>query len=364
MLAFVALLAFALLGMAALTIDLGFAAMQQLRIESAAESAALIAHHTEARIRFGVERGAILPEVLDCAETREDCIVELSRAAAEPTIRSVLGEPEETDEEARSPDEVDLGPSELDPGPGFGNLLESCGEHCWEAWVEQAVPLLFGQASMLGFEGGTLGEMLEARSKGSLLVDDGGGPRAGALRTAGVPIDALVRVESRPALRIGLAQPAVALPGRGPFALNVVSWAADFQVDVPVRLDADATEISLRGTTTAIGRRIGGAMEGLEAGRVLALPSTPLPLGAPGDDFYAYIPLLDGPVVIGFGFARIEVINDSAMQVSRVDMRVAPGNASAALRHLVDPEILARVEDLLAAQSTHSGVLLQAAVLR
>ncbi len=328
MLALVGALAFALLSMAALTTDLGLAASEQSRLEVAAEAAALGAVREAARLELDLATGALSRSDLRCAPTPEACIEALAAASGRRAANEVVGEAGPP----RAGTEVDLGPGDVQIG------LTKCGDTCWEAGVERAVPLLFGQGSLVGFQGSSLRSLLDAREQGSALVGDGR-PVAGSLRARGIPIGSVVRAEARPAVRIGLPEVRSRLPGRAPFAMTLQAWR-DFLFDeVPRSFRVDGLDLLLG--PLVVGRRL-GASTGLQAGVPLGSDGTAVPLASPSP-YVAYVPLTENGIVVGFGYAAIEAGGGSSLVLRRLASRVAPGNASASPRFLVGASDMASV---------------------
>ncbi len=415
MIALVAVLAFAMLSLTALTADLGLAATEQNRLEVAAEAAALAALREEARLDHEADRGTPGDDYVRCSATasREACIAELAASRGSGVAYEILQGRADESGGALSPgaDPTTLsscGPgcwramiessalpndgAEVDLGPGDARIrLSSCGDACWEAEIEQAIPLLFGQASLLGFQDGeSLRELLAAREGGSALVGDGTptDPTDGLLlRTRGVPIRGLARANVQPVVRVGLPvvreegppeERGLVLPGRAPFALTLEAW--DGLGEGLRSIELEGTELQLNGTR--VGYRIGMGPTGLRAGEALGLggealgqlqgpdPSSPGP-------YLAYVPLtnvLPDPevdaIVVGFGYARVLYLGSAsgsgaggqpALRLQRLTDRVAPGNASASPRFLAGSDVTAvlreRTENVV-------PVLLRAAVPR
>jgi len=340
-LAFVALLAFALLGMAALTTDLGLASARQSHLETAADALALEAWREQARFEHGRT---------SCDEPRlEACVADAVAAMRE----NVLETRNDTDDA-----EVDLGPSPVSPPS-----VSRCGASCWAVCVEQAIPLLFGQGTLVSFQGASLRGLRDTRAGGTLLAGDGS-PVSGALRTRGVPIGADVRAEARPALAVGRPDPDRAFPGRAPFALALGEWLPDFSARLDVEDD---------GTLTLAGREVGqllGVVDGYRAGSRL----DPAPGGAPlpSEELLAYVPLFasvsGARVVAGFGFARAAFEEGgSRLRVTRLPSQLALTNATASPRALCrreEEESGACAAELSPLPANADALLLTAPVLR
>ena len=120
MLALVAVLAAALLGMAAMTVDIGYATMQQQRLESFAEASAMAALREEARVRFAMDRDPSMFSGLECDKGTqlESCID--SQVASATVVEGMYGLllPGETGASASlNGAEVSLGPAAPVGGP-------------------------------------------------------------------------------------------------------------------------------------------------------------------------------------------------------------------------------------------------------
>jgi len=361
-LALIGVLAFAMLSLAALTTDLGLAASEQLRLEVAAEAAALAALREEARLEYELARGeALSRDELLCAPTPEACVSQLAHSRGLALADRMLGATGSSGEEV----EVDLGPGDV------RHRLVSCGEGCWEAAIDRSTPLLFGQGSWLGFQGGSLRALRDARDRGSVLPR-GEPPVEGALRTRGIPIGGVAGATARPAVRVGPFVEASGLPGRAPFALTLDAWRDLDGLSQP--LEVDGLDL-VSPPDDRVGRRIRGGGAGLRAGEPLepgappGAPAASLERAGPpsGSGYVAYVPLTEEGrvegIVVGFGHARVEVVVDgtgrTALVVQRLVARVAPGNASASPRFIAGTEGIASV---LAART--EDALLQAPVPR
>ena len=359
MLPLVGLLAVALLGMAALSVDLGFAFAQHQRLETVADAMARAALREEARLRFERVRRVATPGRFGCAPIREACIDQnvLDSAPVGAVDDIVLDVPDDATDWPPDPD-VDLGPTAVSV------RLTPCGAPepmCWQATVEQATPLLFGQGSMLGFEGSSLRARRANEERGSLLPV--GPPNmAGPLRTNGIPIRAVSVATTRPAIRVGRLDNGAGLPGQAPFLLELDDWSMHFPVSAfqPVVVEGDGT-LTLPDVGT-VGRRI-GPTDALLAGRALR-NGPPDSLVGPQNPYHAYVPLVDeNEIVVGFGFASVIASGDEltgyTLQVERLREQLAPGNASASPRHWAALASSDRgfIGDVLAAQRTDAGFL-------
>ena len=353
MLALVAALAFSLFSMAALTVDLGLAAAEQNRLEVAAEAAAMGMLREQARLEYELARGRLSEDDLRCATTVAACIEELASSRGEKLAREVLGSP-------ASPDNTPVPEIPLELGE-LRFRLERCGTDCGEVLVDRAIPLFFGQASLIGFEGSSLRQIRESRNQGKLLVGDGL-PAQGALRAKGIPIGSRVRAEAFPVVRIGLRQEGSDLPGRAPFALRLDAW---------LELANDSPALELQGEDLTLGPEVVGRLingsAGLVAGAQLGAltPGVPIPPEDLQGSYLAYVPLTVNEVVVGFGYARLEFPIVSQFVVRRLGDRLAPGNASASPRFLaasdnVPAVVAAQRDDTLLPQSA----FLRTAVLR
>ena len=330
MLPLVALLAFALFGFAALSTDLGLAAAQQNRFEAAAEAGVLAAFREEARAGFEYEVSGALPACpAATASSPEDCIRDAARRAGLRVMAQVLDPPNAA---AGTP-----APGNIDPSPGPRSLdLADCGDACWQATADQALPLLFGQGSLLGFEPGALRDMRNLRDAGTLLTPganpspDPSQPRfAARMRTQGIPVGGEARAEPRPALAVG--RPVAALPGRADFALDASEYVAVLPSD---GASAPGSSFTLIGLRNDEGHRVG---EAIPLGQAVALANRDEPM---------YIPLLDGNVVVGFAYADVtaSASTSTLIRITRLPVQlpsagsqtaaIAVGNASASMRVL------------------------------
>ena len=234
MLALVAVLAAALLGMAAMTVDIGYATMQQQRLESYAEASSMAALREEARVRFAMARDPSMLTGLDCDKGAqfEACIDD--QVSSAPVVEAVHG--------LLLPGQAEGTPTlngadlALGPGAPVGapRPCEGTNPRCWETEIAQSLPLLFAQGSMLGFEDGTLREMMQARTDGDLLADNQLELEP-TLRTRGIGVRGVSRVETRPVVRVGAEEIPLSasengtsyfLPGRAPFALRLDVWTS------------------------------------------------------------------------------------------------------------------------------------------
>jgi len=346
-------LAFALLGLASLTTDLGLAAAQQGRLEVAAESAALAAFHHESRFRYAAALGGpTSAEDCENSMTFEDCARILGERRGRETAERVLAQRPAQDPAAQ----VALGPAP----PAL--RVERCGaldQSCWEVEAEQAMPLLFGQGSLIGFQGSSLRDMRGTTAEGSLLPP-GGEPVAGALRKRGIPIGSASRAEAHRVVRVGPFREASGLPGRAPFAIDALAYANP--ANWP--LDGGARAFLLNG---AEGRTIADPEVGLRVGTRVASAPAPLPGGIPLQAYY--VPMLRGDTVIGFALARLRSAGEAEVVLERLPPTVAaPGNASASLRSF-EREQVERYRSAIETFGESGGaaveaVLVQAAVLR
>ena len=353
MLPLVALLLFALFGMASLATDLGMAAAQQGRLEVAAEAGALAAFREEARVRYAAALGGpTSTESCDGTMTLEECAIERAQQRGRATAERVLAQvPSEG-----PPVDVDLGPSEA------AVRVERCalpGQSCWRVAADQAMPLLFGQGSLLGFQGSSLRDIRDTTAAGSLLPR-GVEPVPGALRERGVPIGSVSRVEARPVVRVGPSRVASGLPGRAPFAIDALAYG-------PPALwppGGGPRTFSLDGIE---GRTITNPEVGLRVGDPVVFSPGPLPAGVSWLVFY--VPLLSGDTVIGYGLARLLSAAGEEVVLERLpDTLPAPGNASASLR-LLEGEEVERYRNAVATLGADGAAaveaaLVQAAVLR
>ena len=337
MLPLLAVLMFSLLSLAALSGDLGLAAAQQNRLEMAADSVAMAAARAEARIHHDLELGLLSSDQAECARDAECRRSQLVPPQALSLAYQILGVVEPGQLEAPDAD------VELRPG-AIRTQLDACStsdDPCWSARVDQAIPLFFGQGSLIGFQDSSLRELRDARDAGTILVGDGA-PRAGSLRARGVPIGAISRAAGRPVVRVGLPQPLQSrFPGRAPFALSLDTWRERLEDGLPQALEVDGQNLLL--STDVVGRRIGGSL-GLCAGTRLSSGSA-----CPGEQpesgeeslftagpYLAYAPLYDqSELVVGFGYVRVEASNSSQLTLRRLRVRTAPVNASASPRGLV-----------------------------
>jgi len=348
-----ATLAFVLLGFASLVTDVGMAAMQQSRLEVAAESGALAAFRAEAGFRYEAALGGpLLADGCDQGMAFEACALALGRARGRAAADRVLDQ----SSSEQPPPEVDLGP---EPASVRIAQCEGVAEVCWEAEAEQAVPLLFGQGSLLGFQGSSLRDMNDTLAAGSLLPP-GAGPAPGALRERGIPISGASRVELRRVVGVGPFRAASGLPGRAPFALDALAYAN------PALWPAEggARTFAVDGTE---GWVIADPGAGLRVGDQVALLPVPLPSDVP--QLAYYVPLLSGDAVIGYALARVLASSGTEVILERLPASVAaPGNASASLR-LLESEQVDRYRSAVSALSESAvsevgGVLVQTAVLR
>ena len=389
MLALVAVLAAALLGMAALTIDIGSAAMQQQRLESFADASAMTALREEARVRFALARDtSVVSDPEGCngnrGQERQSCIDGLVAAAAVVDAVDDLVLQTQT-VSAQNAGEVSLGPR---PAVGGPMPCEASNPRCWQTEIVQAIPLLFAQGSTLGFEDGTLRAMMESRDQGDVLAESDL-EAAPTLRTQGIPIRARSRVETRPVVRVGaeeipLTQSDVGalqfIPGRAPFALRLDVWNSLPQglSGGGLLLEVDNSDGSLArvgesavGGLAVVGRRL-GEREALRAGQVL---SGALGWTALTDSRGAYVPLfvvLEGSnqeLIVGFGFADVTVDLGSALRVTVTPLgsQLALGNATASPRLWVEgesgTEVVQRIDEVLALRE-NNGLYLHAPVFQ
>lgn len=358
MLPLVAVLMFVLVGFAALTTDLGLAAVQQSRLEVAAEAAALASFREDARQRYALAMGA----TTGCGSEADApaiaaCIDAATKAAGEAVARRVMAQPPND----ASTVDVAMGPTAV-----RSELVVCAPAPCREWRAVQAVPLLFGQGSAIGFQGSDWLAMMERRDEGSLLDPDAA-PTVGSLRERGVPVGGVARVASRPVVRVGPSPPSPptgpgepgeppALPGRAPFALDALSFAEWFAGGGTRTFVLDDVE----------GRAIVDPEAGFAAGGIVAAAggvalTEPLRVGAA-----YYVPLLVDDVVVGFGLARVVGVGPLGTDVTLrrlalSNRTVAPGNASASLR-LLDGAQLAALPTGLDARV--AGVLVRSGVLR
>ena len=383
MIALVAVLAAALLGMAALTVEIGYATMQQQRLESYAEASAMAALREEARVRFVLARDASALTGSDCEEgdERESCID--AQVASSIVVNAVQGLVLEPGSMPSSNEvEVSLAPHAPVGGP---RPCELSNPRCWETEVVQALPLLFAQGSMLGFEDGTLRAMIDSRDQGDVLAESSLEARP-TLRTQGIGVRGVSRVETRPVVRVGaeeipLSQSGAGtpdfVPGRAPFALRLDVWNSVPQglSSTGLRLrvnDADGSLSRLgEAEVGVIGRRLADG-EALRAGQLL--------VGAGGwtaltPSAGAYVPLfvvLEGSseeLIVGFGFADVAVDTGAGLQVTMTPLgsQLSLGNATASPRLWVEgqggSEVLQRIEAVLALRA-NDGLYLHAPVFR
>ena len=353
MLALVAALAFALFSMAALTVDLGLAAAEQNRLEVAAEAAALGMLKEQARLEHELALGRLSEDDLRCAATVPACIQQLASVRGERLAREVLGSPASTQGAPAGEIPLELGELRL--------RLESCGTDCGQAYLDRAIPLFFGQASLIGFEGSSLRDLQETRNQGKLLVGDGL-PAKGALRAKGIPIGSRVRAEAFPVVRVGLREEASGLPGRAPFALRLDAWRSLGDESPPLELQAEELLLG----PEVVGRLV-NASAGLVAGAPLGPlePDVPIPAQDLEGSYLAYVPLTVNEIVVGFGYARLEFGLPNQFVVRPLGNRLAPGNATASPRFLAGSTnipivVAAQREDSLLQQSA----FLRTAVVR
>jgi len=349
----IAVLAFALFGMASLATDLGMAAAQQSRLEVAAEAGALAAFREEARLRYAAALAGPRSDAnCDDPTTLEECVRSRAERRGRATAERVLAQlPTEGE-----PVDVDLGPS------AAALRVERCAllaQSCWEVAADQAVPLLFGQGSMLSFQGSSLRDVRETSAAGSLLPP-GAEPVAGALRERGVPIGSLSRVEGRRVVRVGPSRAGSGLPGRAPFAIDALSYGDSALWP----LDGGPRAFALDGVE---GRTLVDPEAGRQVGDPINPLSGPLPAGLSGLAFY--VPLLSGDTVIGYGLARLRSSAGLEVVLERLpDTVTAPGNASASLRSLEGAQV-ARYRSAVdtlgeSGVAALEALLVQAAVLR
>ncbi len=415
MLPLVAVLAFALLSMGALAVDLGAAAAQQNRLQSAAEAMAMGAHHQERRLRLALlrdeddvnENGNATAASINCDDfSLTGCSEEIDLAAdayGERLADLILNS--ETVAADRNPT-VNLGPGaaladveSIGSGAAEGSELvgalpegvEDCADGCWGALVRQAMPLLFGQASMLGFsEGESLRDLQAAREDGQGFVGDGT-PVAGSLRTRGIPIRAISAVDVMPVVAIGRAHDASAEEsdlfrpiGRAPFTLEFEAWAdGTFEPGssqiltveglslLPATADADSGQAE----APAVGRIIVGADQGLRAGETMTTQPGVVAESLPGvDPEWMYVPLTmptgqdDAlPMVVGFGLVRAQSAADGetlTVERSPSHVQFALGNASASARSLSRSSDIGALLSMHAQDDRIRSQVLQAAVPR
>ena len=191
MLAFVAVLLAGLLGMAALTIDLGHATMQQQRLESFADASSMLALRHEARLRFDLARNPSLLSEWGCSNPdtptgRDSCIEDRVQSSTQDwAAYNEVVLPDESDRDPGLPGaEVNLRPSRPE-----GRPLPSCGALCWRTEAAQRVPLLFGQGANLRFKPGDFSAMMDARARGQVFVENDG-QTLPSIRTQGITIKA------------------------------------------------------------------------------------------------------------------------------------------------------------------------------
>ena len=373
MLALIAVLLAGLLGMAAMTVDLGHATMQQQRLEGFADASATMALREEARLRFALAQDASLLSRLGCQDTdnaaaREACILAWvqSSSGVAAVYDAVL--PRESDRDiGQSNADVALGPP----------LPQGCGAFCWRTEALQRIPLLFGQGSNLGFEEGSFQAMMEARERGELLAE-ANSQTPPSLRSQGIPIKADSKAETRPVVRVGLNPDPnnenSLIPGRAPFALRLAVWSQVSPGGGFILLE-DGSGALLRQNDpdpAPAGRRLGNR-EALRAGENLGNgPTDNVDWSAREDAAGAYVPLFvetatpGQELVVGFGFAKVEVQETlQTITVTRLESQLAPGNATASPRLWVSgsTEITQRISEVLALRGDNSD-LLQAPVLQ
>ena len=385
MLALIAVLAAALLGMAALAIDIGYAAMQQQRLEVFAEASAMAALREEGRFRFELARAASLGLEPNCeaGAQREACVNDSVQSSEfVEAVHALVLESGGSESESQQA-EVSLGPASPVGGP---RPCELEAGPCWQTEVTQSLPLLFGQGSMLGFEEGTFGAMMDARERGDVLVDSSLEARP-TLRTQGIGIQSVARVETRPAIRVGAEERLIGpggdlesrlLPGRAPFALRLGVWQDLLRSDsgTVLVLEVDDSDGSLSipvlgqpNVRVTAGRRLADG-DALRAGQVLVGQNE---WSALESRVGAYVPLFvtteanNEELVVGFGFAEAEVGSGTPLLISLTPYRsqLGPGNATASPRLWVEggAEIPQRIEDVLALRED-TAFLLQAPVFR
>ncbi len=213
-----------------------------------------------------------------------------------------------------------------------------------------ALPLLLGHGSMAPLSDGTNANNYSARHHGFTV-------RATAL------------ADARPALRVGLPQPATptvpALEGATPFALDQAFWAALAEnVPVPVTVDAAGTISS--GATVAgrftlpppIPPAIPDPATLTTVGQ-LVIPAAPvLPAGQTGYvPVYQFVTENALPVERVVGFGHVTVTGAlPVLQVTKLPAFMAPGNAS---RHLGQAPLVAEaaVWPILFAANTALGTV-------
>ena len=385
MLALVAVLAAALLGMAAMTVDIGYATMQQQRLEAFAEASAMAALREEARVRFAMDRDPSMFSGLECDKGTqlESCID--SRVASATVVEGMYGLllPGETGASTGLDGaEVSLGPSAPIGGP---RPCDAANPRCWESEIVQSLPLLFAQGSMLGFEDGTLREMMQARADGDVLAENQLELEP-TLRTQGIGVRGVSRVETRPVVRVGAEEVPLAesvngtpyfLPGRAPFALRLDVWNSVPQgfsgPGLRLQVNNDDGLLSRIGEADVgvTGRRLGDG-EALRAGQILVGSVDWTALSpSPG----VYVPLfvvLEGSneeLVVGFGFADVAVDVQGGLQITVTPLgsQLSLGNATASPRLWVQgeggDEVVQRIDTVLALRE-NDGLFLHAPVFR
>lgn len=219
MLAFAALLLFAILGIAALNVDMGLAFGSKARLESAAETLAL------ERSRLGATLGAGTGEPVD--EESELRGLLQSLIASSP----------------RDPSSSPGGGGGTSPLPIEGPVLSNDGGVA----LSRRIPLLFGMAAVPSrdAEGLSLRQLREARESGTGLLESGG------LRGRGLAPGARARAQLRPVLRVGFPQPVPfggSVPGLADVALELAALRDPLTgaPSLPTRLDVDAASGDLR----------------------------------------------------------------------------------------------------------------------
>lgn len=378
MLAFVAVLFAGLLGMAALTIDLGHATMQQQRLESFADASSMVALRHEALLRFQL---ALNPSRLsewgcsnpDTPTGRDTCIEDRVQSSTQVSAAYAAVLPNESDRgQGLAGAEVSLGPSRPEGRP------LPCGALCWQTQAAQRVPLLFGQGSNLRFNPGDLSAMMDARARGQVFVENDG-QALPSIRTQGITIKANTRAETQPVVRVGspvtgTANQSGLPPGRAPFALELNAWRLAGVGGSLVLIENGTGTLAGAGSSqNPPGRRLLNG-EALRAGLALAGTDngqeeawTPLQ-----DADASYVPLFvkldetDEELVIGFGFATLDwAENLQTLTVTPLESQLAPANATASPRLWVGGQagITNRIDQVLALRG-NNGNLLQAPVLQ
>lgn len=308
MLPFVALLLFALMGIAALNVDMGLGFGSSAHMESLAETLAL------ERARSGAGD------------------IEGEEAELRILLDSMVTPP----------------PAEGSPPPGIarpsfslpieGPALGAGGE----VGLSRRIPLLFGMAAVPtrdaeGVEGLSLGRLREARASGNGMLESGG------LRGRGLAPGARARTWERPVLRVGLPQVRPSgerVPGLADVALEWTAVAGLFALpeSPPLRVDEESGELQLPGPEAAVVGHVlrhrdnhdepcqGRACPGWRVGDPLRFREGVRPaVSGP-----AYVAVYRCDRVLGYVGAALELLNDRTVVVMRpsTSTRVAE-NASA-----------------------------------